>query len=270
MPVGHHPTIGRLERFDTVESTQDLVREWLADGEEELCIAVADEQRAGRGRLDRTWQAPPGSSLLFSIGFRPQALPLVHAWRVPAVVTLAMRAAALEVVGLAPAAIGLKWPNDLVGRESSDWQKMAGVLSEGLPGDGRMAELIVGVGLNVDWQRQSFPASLSEGMTSLRELGGGMAVDRELVLARFLELFVAGYTALSQGRFEEADWAASQITTGASVSVDIGGTVVSGTGLPPDPESGALRLEDAATGELRDLSVGEVVRCRVDEVETHL
>src|SRR5690349_17796857 len=36
-------------------------------------VLVADHQTAGRGRLDRTWQAPPGASVLMSIG-----MPVEH------------------------------------------------------------------------------------------------------------------------------------------------------------------------------------------------
>ena len=83
--------ISRLEQFERVGSTQDVVRAWLADDEPEICVAIADEQTAGRGRLDRSWQAPSGAGLLFlSAGFRPVGLAPEHAWRLGAVVTLAM------------------------------------------------------------------------------------------------------------------------------------------------------------------------------------
>ena len=61
----------RQERFTTVGSTNDVVRGWLDQGTPEVCLAVADEQTAGRGRDGRTWTAPPGAGLLCSVGFRP-------------------------------------------------------------------------------------------------------------------------------------------------------------------------------------------------------
>src|SRR6266540_7286473 len=63
--------LARCERFDRVGSTNDVVREWLAGGTPEVCLAIADEQSAGRGRALRTWTAPPGAALLVSLGFRP-------------------------------------------------------------------------------------------------------------------------------------------------------------------------------------------------------
>ena len=63
--------IARQERFAVVGSTNDVVRGWLAEGTPEVCLAVADEQTAGRGREGRTWVAPAGGALLLSLGFRP-------------------------------------------------------------------------------------------------------------------------------------------------------------------------------------------------------
>ena len=262
--------IARLERFGVVTSTQAIVREWLEAGEAELCVAVADEQTAGRGRLERSWQAPPRTSLLLSVGFRPVQVPLMQTWRVAAVVTLAMREAALEASGLVPAAIGLKWPNDLVGRDSDRWRKLAGVLSDGVPIDGRMAMLVVGIGVNVDWRRSGFPAELAEDMTSLRELAGGRVVRRDGVLDRFLERIPVHYAALSRGDFDVGTWSEAQITTGADVSVDTGAGVISGHGEAPDPDTGELRVRDRSEGVLHSISVGDVVRCRIDEVGPHL
>src|SRR4249919_1694082 len=63
--------LARRESFERVGSTNDVVRGWLADGTPEVCLAVAAEQTAGRGRQGRTWVAPRGAALLLSVGFRP-------------------------------------------------------------------------------------------------------------------------------------------------------------------------------------------------------
>ena len=108
------PSISRLERFDVVGSTNDVVRRWLADGTPEVCVAIADEQTAGRGRDGRAWLAPPGSALLLSLGFRPVWLAADRLWRLAAVVSLAMAEAGEAMTGVAGGTIRLKWPNDLV------------------------------------------------------------------------------------------------------------------------------------------------------------
>ena len=76
--------IARQERFARVPSSQDVVRGWLDAGTPEVCLALADEQTAGRGRTGRTWLASPGRGLLLSLGFRPTWLAPAQAWRLAA------------------------------------------------------------------------------------------------------------------------------------------------------------------------------------------
>lgn len=112
--VAAPPAIRRQERFSRVPSTNDVVRGWLAAGEPEICLALADEQTAGRGRNGRSWTAPSGAGLLLSLGFRPTWLLPERAWRLAATVSLAMADAAEESAGLPDRSVQLKWPNDLV------------------------------------------------------------------------------------------------------------------------------------------------------------
>ena len=114
MSAGTSPAFSRVERYDRIGSTNDVVRDWLAAGVPEICLAVAGEQSAGRGRNGRTWTAPAGAALLCSLGFRPTWIAPERAWRIAATVALAMSDAAEEVAGLPVGAVRLKWPNDLV------------------------------------------------------------------------------------------------------------------------------------------------------------
>ena len=86
--------LARQEQFAVVGSTNDVVRDWLAAGTPEVCLAVADEQTAGRGREGRTWVAPAGGALLLSLGFRPTWLAPDRVWRLAATASLAMAEAA--------------------------------------------------------------------------------------------------------------------------------------------------------------------------------
>src|SRR5215472_1231374 len=108
-------------RLGSVSSTQDVARE-LPIGS----IVVADHQSAGRGRLDRRWEAPPGTALLASF-----VLP-----RHP-LLSLAAGVAAAEACG---EGVGLKWPNDLM----IGGRKAGGILVEVT--DDRA---IAGIGINL-------------------------------------------------------------------------------------------------------------------------
>lgn len=252
----------RLERFGRVGSTQQIVAGWLAAGEPEVCVAVADEQQAGRGRHGRTWQAPPGAGLLLSAGFRPTGLPPDRAWRLGAIVALAMLDAAEEAASLRDGTLGLKWPNDLVavGPEGA-LLKVAGVLGETSGAEGRIATAVVGIGVNVQWAATRFPPDLAGVMTSLSEVAGGRPVDRDLLLEAFLARLEPRYEALRSGRFDSGGWDERQRTTGRRLTVQVGDTSIAGVGDGVDPGTGALLLR-GHRGTLA-IDAGEVVSCRL-------
>ncbi len=261
--------LARLERFERVDSTQGIVREWLDAGTRGVCVAVADEQTAGRGRLDREWTAPPGAALLASAGFTPPNMPLRHAWRLAATVALAMIDAAEAAAGLRDDTIWIKWPNDLVA-DGPDGRllKLAGVLGETRSDGDRVTSAVIGIGLNVDWPAATFPADLAPFMTSLREISGGRPVDRDVLLEGWLARLEPRLEALTAGAFDAGGWTKRQRTTGRRVEVDLGGQVVSGLAVGVDPESGALSVEAEAPGPdgqegLLVIDSGEVVRCRI-------
>lgn len=253
----------RLERFRAVDSTQRVVREWLDAGTEEVAIAVADYQTAGRGRQGRDWVAPPGAGLLLSVGFTPEYLAPKHGWRLAATVSLAMRDAAEEQAGLKDGTIWLKWPNDLVADgPDAGLIKVGGVLGESVTNGTRVKSAVIGIGINTNWAAANFPWALSRSMTSLRELAGRRPIDNEALLDAFVARLEPRYEALKQGTFDAAGWSATQRTTGRRVVVDLGDATLSGTATGVDPESGALMLRgDAGPG--IQVDSGEVVRCRV-------
>jgi BirA family biotin operon repressor/biotin-[acetyl-CoA-carboxylase] ligase len=261
------PLLARQEHFAVVGSTNDIVRGWLAAGEPEVCLAVADEQSAGRGREGRTWSAPAGRALLMSLGFRPTWLAPDRVWRLAAVTSLAMADAAEAVAGLADVAIRLKWPNDLVVEfDSGGLRKLAGVLGEtdGLGGDDPRA--VIGVGINADWPASEFPPELVDTMTSLHEAGGGRSIDPTHLLEAFLGRLETRIEALRAGRFDAAGWLERQLTTGRTIRlVGHAGDEEIVRALRSDPDSGALIVADdrADSGERAVIS-GEIRHVRLD------
>ena len=278
----------RQERFERIGSTNDAVRAWLDAGTPEVCLAVADEQTAGRGRAGRTWTAPPGAALLLSVGFRPAWLAPGHAWRLAAVTSLAMADTAEDVAGLRTGAVRLKWPNDLVieadapegdgaahvtgpgtahvtGLGGGPIRKLGGVLGEadGLGTDD--PRVVVGIGLNAGWARDDFPAAIAPAMTSLAEASGGRPIHRTLLLDGFLWRLEARVEALRAGRFPMDDWTTRQITTGRIVRLEGHGSEpeeVRALGL--DPATGALLVADpTAPGGERAVHAGDVVHARL-------
>ena len=158
-------TLGR-PRLDveSCESTQALVDTALPEG----ALVVADHQTAGRGRLGRSWEAPPGTALLCSILLKPPADRAAP--QLSLVAGVAVADAIEQVVGLAAQ---LKWPNDVMLRR----RKVAGCLAEARDGG-----VVLGIGVNVNQTGDQLP----ERAGSLRTLTG-RDWDREELLAWLLD-----------------------------------------------------------------------------------
>ena len=158
-------TLGR-PRLDveSCESTQALVDTALPEG----ALVVADHQTAGRGRLGRSWEAPPGTALLCSILLKPPADRAAP--QLSLVAGVAVADAIEQVVGLAAQ---LKWPNDVMLRR----RKVAGCLAEARDG-----AVVLGIGVNVNQTGDQLP----ERAGSLRTLTG-RDWDREELLAWLLD-----------------------------------------------------------------------------------
>jgi BirA family biotin operon repressor/biotin-[acetyl-CoA-carboxylase] ligase len=120
-----------------VDSTNRVVVDLARAGEPEGLVVATDLQTAGRGRLDRTWEAEAGTGLLVSVLLRPVDLPQPRWYLTTAATALAARDACREVAGVTAE---IKWPNDLL----VDDRKLAGILAETAGG-----AVVVGMGMNV-------------------------------------------------------------------------------------------------------------------------
>jgi BirA family biotin operon repressor/biotin-[acetyl-CoA-carboxylase] ligase len=164
---------GRFGRpFTFVEQCPSTQR--LLDGAAEGAVAAADEQTEGRGRLGRTWDAPRGTSLLFSIALTPDVPPE----RLPELSLIAGAAVAEAIAAETALAPELKHPNDvLIGG-----RKVCGILAEAVEG-----RVVLGIGVNVAQTADQLPPAA----TSLALEGA--QVDRSALLATILERLENGY-----------------------------------------------------------------------------
>jgi BirA family biotin operon repressor/biotin-[acetyl-CoA-carboxylase] ligase len=167
--------------LDRVDSTNaEVIRR--ADEAAEGLLVMADEQSAGRGRQGRSWQAPPGTSLMGSLLLRPGAA-MDQMALLPLLVGLALVEAGETMVS--GAQLSLKWPNDLL----AEGRKCAGILVE-VPTAG---VVVAGFGVNVDWRTVQRPPALAAA-TSLSEVGRGR-VDRWQLLSVMIDRLDRRYRA---------------------------------------------------------------------------
>jgi BirA family transcriptional regulator, biotin operon repressor / biotin---[acetyl-CoA-carboxylase] ligase len=136
---------GPVRRFTRIDSTNRDLLDEARQGAPEGVVAVADYQSAGRGRLGRRWEAPPGANLLASVLLRP-AFDVTELHLCTAAMALAAARACGRGAGVSPE---LKWPNDLM----VGGRKLGGILAEAVPTESGRAgpAVVVGLGLNIGW-----------------------------------------------------------------------------------------------------------------------
>jgi BirA family biotin operon repressor/biotin-[acetyl-CoA-carboxylase] ligase len=244
----------RVQVVETTDSTNaDVVAAVTADpaGWPHLSLLVTDDQRAGRGRLDRTWTAPAGTALAVSVVVDAGRIPPEMRGWIPLVAGAAMaRAVGARLAGHGPSA-QLKWPNDVL----VDGGKICGILAEAVPGT--LDTVVVGSGVNTRMTRGDLPVSTATSFAAI-----GVEVDEDRLLADYLGAFAGFLAALSEGDVARVhrDVEKACSTIGREVSVSLpDGTTIRGRAERLDAE-GRLIVESGTIQTV--VSAGDVVHVR--------
>ncbi|MBB5117328.1 biotin--acetyl-CoA-carboxylase ligase [Streptomyces eurocidicus] len=240
----------------TGSTNSDLVASAAAGKAAEGAVLVAEEQSAGRGRLDRTWTAPPRSGLFFSVLLTPGPKIPIERWGwLPLLAGVATATALSRAAGVDTA---LKWPNDLLVTVGGAERKAGGILAE-RSGDG----VVVGIGLNVSLRAEELPVPTAGSLA----LAGARVVDRDPLLRAVLRSLEEWYTEWRRAggdprasRLQEA-YAAGCATLGRTVRAELpGGKDLVGEAVAVDGD-GRLVL---ATGDgvQQPVGAGDIVHLR--------
>ncbi|MFD4025152.1 biotin--[acetyl-CoA-carboxylase] ligase [Streptomyces sp. NPDC058576] len=245
-----------LEVVESTGSTNtDLAGRARTRAAGEGTVLVAEEQTAGRGRLERSWTAPPRSGLFFSVYLEPGDIPVERWGWVP---LLAGVAAATGLAKSAGVDMSLKWPNDLLVAVEGEERKAGGILGE-FAGDG----IVVGVGINVSLRADELPAPTAGSLA----LAGAVSTDRETLLRSVLRSLEHWYGAWQAADGDaaasglQAAYAAGCATLDRTVRAELpGGTSLVGEAVAIDGDGRlVLSTED---GLQQPVSAGDIVHLR--------
>lgn len=241
--VTHH----LLSTASTNSDAIHLAQQGAAHG----TLVLAEQQTAGRGRLDRKWEAPAGRALTFSLVLRPQ-LPPSSAPQITLISALALVHSIRDQFRI-PARI--KWPNDILiaGR------KAAGILTEMQAESDRIRFLVLGIGINCNQDREELPGSLRYPATSIA-IEYGTTIDRCGFLAALLAALEHQFERLERfgfaGLLEEI--AKFSEVLGAQVVVAMGGKTITGR-VEGMTAEGALKIL-TASGSHEVIWAGDITR----------
>jgi BirA family biotin operon repressor/biotin-[acetyl-CoA-carboxylase] ligase len=250
--------IGRHYQYlPSATSTNDLLKEQATSGSGSVLAAgtvlLTDYQEKGKGRLTRRWEAPPGSSLLFSILLRPN-WPAEHFSWLTMIGGLAVSEAVSQQTTLAT---HLKWPNDCVIMREGMWKKYCGILLEGHFSAGEHpAYAVVGIGVNVNIAEDDLPATTFPA-TSLMAATGS-PVSRLELLTAILGRFEYHYELAERDQSPRNEWQERLIYMNSRVLIsglgEEGGIV--GTAVGTDKDGRLLVRDDE--GELHHIAAGDM------------
>ena len=237
-----------------IDSTNEFLKERAAQGDVPAgTVVVTDFQSRGKGRLQRRWEAPAGTSLLLSLLFKPD-WPAEQANWLTMIASVAMAEA---VEGETAVPVHIKWPNDLVIKVEDVWRKVGGLLLEGDVGaDGRIRSVVLGIGLNVNIPAEQLPAGATPPTSLLVVLG--RPVSRPALLVDFLQRVEVGVATAVSGQSPQAAWQKRLITLGQPVQVTHTGTNQAISGVAEGADAfGHLLVRDGA-GRLHTVTAGDV------------
>lgn len=243
----------KVLRFESLPSTNTELAQRASEGAAEGLAIVADEQTAGRGRLQRTWSSPKGAGLYCSILLRP-TIPQNYWPLITFMAALAVGDALREAVGVQT---DIKWPNDLLSGE----RKICGILAESIDTPLGRA-VILGIGINLT--ENAYPPELANVATSISE-AMGQPPDREQILAALLDALSRWYSRFEPGQIVDAWSNRSSYATGKLVQVRNGDDVWQGATCGVEPD-GALRLR-TSSGEIKLVRAGDVYSVRSSSVK---
>lgn len=253
-PDGFWTELTVVERTGSTNS--DLAARAKA-GAAEGAVLVAEEQSAGRGRLDRQWTAPPRSGLFFSVLLRPSGVPVERWGWLPLLAGVATATAVSRAGGVDT---GLKWPNDLLVTVDGEERKTGGILAERAGDDG----VVIGIGLNVSLREDELPVPAAGSLA----LAGAKGTDRDPLLRAVLRSLADWYGEWrTAGGDPEASrlrpvYAAGCVTLGRAVRAELpGGDAVTGTAVTVDDDG---RLVISSGGAEQAVGAGDVVHLRND------
>ena len=235
---------GRIVYRDVVSSTMDEAVALADAGHPEGTVVLAEEQTAGRGRLDRRWVTGPGENIAFSVVFRPEP-----SWmsQLNMAATLGVASAVERLAGVEAT---VKWPNDV----RIGGKKLAGILIESAADTQGLRHAILGVGINVNLDTSSFPEIAGAATSLMAETGAPL--DRADVLRAVLEDLDDLYAEVRGGRSLTGRWASRLDTLGATVRVRWRDDEMVGRATGVDDEGNLLLTGD--DGSVRTAIAGEV------------
>ena len=175
----------RTINLQSTDSTNNFLRGYVMDDNDDIVVVKADYQTAGRGQGVNKWESEDGKNLLFSLLVRPHTVPVTSQF----ILSMTMAVALKETLDSYAEGFELKWPNDIYWHDS----KISGTLIETTVSGKGLGRCIFGVGINVNQQTFTSDAPNPVSLSAIT----GQEEDITELLNKVVEAFCKYYTMLT-------------------------------------------------------------------------
>ncbi|WP_251859947.1 biotin--[acetyl-CoA-carboxylase] ligase [Clostridium sp. Marseille-Q2269] len=178
--IGHN-----IMHFDSINSTNDKAKK-IASSEKDGTVIISEEQTLGKGRLGRTWSSSKFKGIYMSIILKPD----INTLDVPKITQVAA-AAVVTALNNNNIKSYIKWPNDIIVKD----KKICGILTEMSGEISKINYVVIGMGVNVNSDKEDLPKDLLFKASSLK-IETGRELKRNVLVADIINNFEELYTEL--------------------------------------------------------------------------
>lgn len=146
----------KIIRYNEIDSTNDEAKRLIIKGVGEGSVIVADSQTKGKGKPGSGWFSPAGVGIYLSAIVKPFKNPKDLA----PVTLLGAKAVVSAINNISQLKTDIKLPNDVI----LNSRKVSGILVERVTS----GHIIIGIGVNINIPKESFPVEIRNSATSLK------------------------------------------------------------------------------------------------------
>ncbi|WP_268235137.1 biotin--[acetyl-CoA-carboxylase] ligase [Priestia taiwanensis] len=229
--------IGRYVQYEeSVDSTQKIAAQIAYEQAPEGTVVIAEEQRIGRGRMNRSWYSQKGKAVTMSLILRPKMPPQ----QAPQLTLLTAVSIVLALRDVTHVQADIKWPNDIL----MNGKKVVGILTELQAEADQINSVIIGMGINVNSVEEDFPEQVKDIATSLR-IESGEKINRATLIQRIFFHMEKLYKQYLEHGFKPIKllWESFALSVGKEITARTLSSTLKGKVLGITDE-GVLQLED--------------------------
>lgn len=249
-PNLHTKYLGRnIVYYPVCDSTQNIASSIAREGAPHGTVVISEEQTAGRGRLERSWDSSANKGIWMSVIIRPEISPQFAA-QFTLVSAVAIARAMEDITKCSP---DIKWPNDLL----INGKKVTGILTELQADMDRVQSIIIGIGVNVNQELNAFDESIQSFATSIK-IESGDEIDRVVLVAKILDYLEKYSDMYVENGFEPIKllWESYNCTLGKRIRANLLRETIEGVAIGITND-GVLELQ-LDNGEIRGIYSADI------------